>query len=138
MERYLVFGRTDYAEPLVQHGLLEVPGRNGAEAAATARFGADWVELCLVPETACTWVLTEDGARLFVGHEVQVALHVGPPPALLLHPGQVGLAQVAGDRVAELLAHGDAHGVADGVHPDDMGGLGGGQRAAPMSPPWAP
>jgi hypothetical protein len=62
MERYLVFGRTDYAQPLVQHGLLELADPEGAEQAAVDRFGPEWVELCLVPESECKWVVTEGSA----------------------------------------------------------------------------
>jgi hypothetical protein len=59
VERYLVFGRTDYAQPLVQHGFLELEDGSRAEEAATERFGAEWVELWLLPESACTWIVTE-------------------------------------------------------------------------------
>lgn len=59
MESFLVFGRTDYAEPLAELGLLEADGPREAEAASIERFGEQWVELSLVPESTVVWVLND-------------------------------------------------------------------------------
>ncbi|MFQ5426082.1 MAG: hypothetical protein ACE5EV_03270 [Gaiellales bacterium] len=61
MPCYLVFGRRDYVEPLRQVGELEArPG--DAAAASLERFGADWVELTLVPENELVWLLRAEEA----------------------------------------------------------------------------
>ncbi len=59
MGRYLVFARSEYAEPLRHQGDLEVPGGADPAALARARFGDGWVELVLVPESAIEWVMRE-------------------------------------------------------------------------------
>lgn len=59
MSRYLVFGRTAYADPLTQRGELDAPG--DPRDAARRQFGEDWVELSLVPEAAVHWILRADG-----------------------------------------------------------------------------
>ena len=50
---YLVFGRTDYAEPLRQLGTVEAP------ETAHDQFGEGVLELSLVPEPELVWVLRE-------------------------------------------------------------------------------
>ncbi|HXG43082.1 MAG TPA: hypothetical protein VNL95_10215 [Dehalococcoidia bacterium] len=57
MARYLVFGRKDYAEPLRQHGVLEVEGGDPVRQQALRLYGRAWVELVLVPEVDVRWVL---------------------------------------------------------------------------------
>jgi hypothetical protein len=59
VERYLVFARTRYEEPLSQEGTLEVDaGDDADDAAARARerFGDHWLELVLIPTRALFWV----------------------------------------------------------------------------------
>ena len=56
MERYLVFARTRYEEPLSQEGILEVDVGDDAAARATERFGDHWLELVLIPTSALSWV----------------------------------------------------------------------------------
>jgi hypothetical protein len=64
MARYLVFARTEYAEPLTHRGEVEAAdGDEGAEL-ALERHGRDWVELVLVPEAAIRWILRADEARV--------------------------------------------------------------------------
>ena len=53
MTTYLVFGRSEYSEPLRQLGTLETPER------AREEFGADVIELSLVPEAELVWVIRE-------------------------------------------------------------------------------
>ena len=56
MERYLIFARTRYEEPLSQEGTLEVDAGDDAAARATERFGDHWLELVLIPTSALSWV----------------------------------------------------------------------------------
>lgn len=62
MERYLVFARAAYAEPLAYRGALEPPAGESPERAARDAYGAEWVELVLIPEGAITWVVDEPAA----------------------------------------------------------------------------
>jgi hypothetical protein len=55
---FLVFGRTGYAEPLHQLGVLEAEGAR-AEQDSVERYGREWVELSLVPERDVLWILRE-------------------------------------------------------------------------------
>lgn len=57
MERYRVFGRTSYPEPLEFQGVLRAPGDDAAPSVALERFGRDWVELVVIPERAIHWIL---------------------------------------------------------------------------------
>ena len=57
MNRWLVFGRTDYPSPLSCRGELEAPDAAAATAKALAQFGAEWVELSLLPVDAVQWVI---------------------------------------------------------------------------------
>ncbi|MCY4088391.1 MAG: hypothetical protein OXG37_16260 [Actinomycetia bacterium] len=59
MSTYLVFGRSDYAEPLRQLGTLEAPDH----ADARERFGMDVIELSLLPEPEVVWVIHEAAAE---------------------------------------------------------------------------
>jgi hypothetical protein len=60
----LVYGRTEYAEPLEAVGSLE----EGADARAA--FPGDWVELVLIPEADIHWIVRDgkevEGERSFV------------------------------------------------------------------------
>jgi hypothetical protein len=58
MNEYLVFGRTEYAEPLEYQGTLTVDDEE-ARRLAVERFGEEWVELTLVPGREVHWVLGE-------------------------------------------------------------------------------
>ena len=59
MERYRVFGRTEYPEPLEFQGTVTAAGDEAAASAALDRHGRRWVELVLIPERAINWVLGE-------------------------------------------------------------------------------
>jgi hypothetical protein len=56
----LVYGRTEYAEPLVQLGKAEGEDVRGA-------FPGEWVELVTIPENCVVWIVRGgqevDGAR---------------------------------------------------------------------------
>ena len=72
MQRYLVFGRRQYADPLAQQGVLEAPSPEEAGRQALERYGREWVELTLIPEPAIHWVLQgaaerKAGAEAVVG-----------------------------------------------------------------------
>jgi hypothetical protein len=60
MANYLVFARTDYAEPLEHRGNLEAADDGEAKRLAVERFGEEWLELTLVPEREIYWVLREE------------------------------------------------------------------------------
>ena len=55
--RLRVFGRTEYAEPLVEVGTA------AAEDDARTTFEDDWVELVSFPEDAIHWIV-RDGDRV--------------------------------------------------------------------------
>ena len=57
MERYRVFGRTSYPEPLEFQGTLAAADDDAAARAALERHGRRWVELVLIPERAMHWIL---------------------------------------------------------------------------------
>jgi hypothetical protein len=62
MDRYLVFARAAYAEPLSYRGALELPAGESPDLAARETYGVEWVELVLVPEGEITWVVDEPAA----------------------------------------------------------------------------
>jgi hypothetical protein len=57
MERYRVFGRTEYPEPLEFQGTVTAAGDDDAATAALERHGRRWVELVLIPDRAIDWIL---------------------------------------------------------------------------------
>jgi hypothetical protein len=57
MERYRVFGRTTYPEPLEFQGMVTAADDAAAATLALERYGRGWVELVLVPERSIQWVL---------------------------------------------------------------------------------
>ena len=48
-----VYGRTEYAEPLVEYGMIE------DDDDPRAAFDGDWVELVAVPEEAIQWIIRD-------------------------------------------------------------------------------
>lgn len=63
MERYLVFARTEYDEPLEHRGDLEAADDDDAAKLARERYGQDWLEMSLVPVSKAHWAEreTEEG-----------------------------------------------------------------------------
>jgi hypothetical protein len=57
VERYRVFGRTEYPEPLEFQGTVMAAGDDAATTAALERHGRRWVELVLIPERSINWIL---------------------------------------------------------------------------------
>lgn len=71
---YLVFTRTEYAQPLEYLETIEAePGQ--VSLADIPRGDEGWLEVMLVPETAMTWVLRD--ADLVVAAEVAESEEVG-------------------------------------------------------------
>jgi hypothetical protein len=50
-----VFGRTEYAEPLVELGTVDVD----EPADVRAEYGGEWVELVAFPEDAVHWIVRD-------------------------------------------------------------------------------
>jgi 1,2-phenylacetyl-CoA epoxidase PaaB subunit len=69
MERYLVFARAEYDQPLEHRGEVEAAGDEAAARLARERYGEDWLEMSLVPVSKAYWAEkeTEEGEA-----EVQV------------------------------------------------------------------
>lgn len=69
MERYLVFARTEYDEPLEHRGDVEAASDEEAAKLVLERYGKDWLEMSLVPVSKAYWAEreTEEGEA-----EVQV------------------------------------------------------------------
>jgi len=70
VERYLVFARTEYDEPLEHRGDVEAADDDDdAAKLAKERYGQDWLEMSLVPVSKAYWAEreTEEGET-----EVQV------------------------------------------------------------------
>jgi 1,2-phenylacetyl-CoA epoxidase PaaB subunit len=57
VERYRVFGRTDYPEPLEFQGTVTAADDGTAATTALERHGRRWVELVLIPERSILWIL---------------------------------------------------------------------------------
>jgi hypothetical protein len=64
VERYRVFGRTEYREPLEFHGTLTAADDAAAVGSALQRHGREWVELVLIPERAIHWILGPSPAEV--------------------------------------------------------------------------
>ncbi len=59
MERYLVFARTEYDEPLEHRGDVEAASDEEAAKLAHERYGKDWLEMSLVPVSKAYWAERE-------------------------------------------------------------------------------
>jgi hypothetical protein len=64
VNRWLIFGRTEYAQPLRFEGFVEAEGAEEASARALEQKGRDWVELTLILESAVRWVLKDDSEEV--------------------------------------------------------------------------
>ncbi len=56
MNRFLVFGRRGYAEPLAQIGERSADSLPSVKAVG---LGDDWLELVVIPEDAIIWVIRD-------------------------------------------------------------------------------
>ncbi len=59
MERYLVFARTEYDEPLEHRGDVEAASDEAAAKLVLERYGKDWLEMSLVPVSRAYWAENE-------------------------------------------------------------------------------
>lgn len=60
MEKYLVFARTEYDESLEHRGEVEAGSDEEASKAAQEKFGDEWLEMSLVPESKIYWAEREE------------------------------------------------------------------------------
>ena len=69
MDKYLVFARSEYDEPLEHRGEVEASGDEEAAKLAQEQHGKEWLEMVLVPVSKAYWAEkeTEEGEA-----EVQV------------------------------------------------------------------
>ena len=69
MEKYLVFARTEYDQPVEHRGDVEAASDEDATKLAKERYGQDWLEMSLVPvsKAYCAEKETQEGEA-----EVQV------------------------------------------------------------------
>jgi hypothetical protein len=56
----MVFARSLYEQPLSLEGELEAADEPSAARVALERFGGEWVELSVVPESEVRWILRSD------------------------------------------------------------------------------
>ena len=57
MSVWRVYGRTEYAEPLTERGMISASSRELALELVGDRYGDGWVELVLVPEDGIQWII---------------------------------------------------------------------------------
>ena len=58
-EKWVVFARREYKEPLTRIGTLELePGESVADA-AKREHGESWLELVAIPESRIAWAIRE-------------------------------------------------------------------------------
>jgi 1,2-phenylacetyl-CoA epoxidase PaaB subunit len=60
MERYFVFARTEYDEPLEHRGDVEAQDAEEAKKLALENYGGEWLEMLLVPEGEIYWAEREE------------------------------------------------------------------------------
>ena len=66
MERYFVFARTEYDEPLEHRGDVEAEDAEEAKKLALEEYGAVWLEMSLVPASQVYWAEREEGTEVGV------------------------------------------------------------------------
>lgn len=59
MDKYLVFARTEYDQPLEHRGDVEAGSDEEAAKIAQERYGKDWLEMSLVPVSKAYWAEKE-------------------------------------------------------------------------------
>jgi 1,2-phenylacetyl-CoA epoxidase PaaB subunit len=60
MEKYFVFARTQYDEPLEHRGAVEAEEAEEARKVALEEYGEEWLEMWLVPLDQVYWVEREE------------------------------------------------------------------------------
>lgn len=66
MEKYMVFARTEYDEPLEHRGEVEASRVKEASRLVLERYGKDWLEMSLVPVSEIHWAEREEKAEVEV------------------------------------------------------------------------
>jgi hypothetical protein len=66
MERYFVFARTEYDEPLEHRGEVQAEGAEAARKLALEEFGEEWLEMSLVPVSRAYWAEREEETEVGV------------------------------------------------------------------------
>jgi len=66
MERYFVFARTEYDEPLEHRGEVEAGDDEEAKKRALEGYGQDWLEMSLVPVGWVYWAEREEETEVGV------------------------------------------------------------------------
>ncbi len=65
-DKYLVFARTEYDEPLEHRGDVEADNDEEAGKAAIEEHGDSWIEMSLVPESGIYWAEREEEVEVEV------------------------------------------------------------------------
>jgi hypothetical protein len=66
MERYFVFARTEYDEPLEHRGDVEAEDAEEARKLALEEYGGKWLEMSLVPVGRVYWAEREEETEVGV------------------------------------------------------------------------
>lgn len=66
MERYFVFARTEYDEPLEHRGEVEAASAEEARKVALEEYGEEWLEMSLVPVGQVYWAEREEETEVGV------------------------------------------------------------------------
>lgn len=66
MEKYFVFARTEYDEPLEHRGEVEADGAQEAQKLALEAYGEEWLEMSLVPVSQVYWAEREEETEVGV------------------------------------------------------------------------
>ena len=66
MERYFVFARTEYDEPLEHRGEVEAEGAEEAGKLALREYGEEWLEMSLIPTSQVYWAEREEETEVGV------------------------------------------------------------------------
>jgi len=64
MERYFVFARTEYDEPLEHRGHVGAEGDEEARKLALEEYGEEWLEMSLVPLGQIYWAEREEDTEV--------------------------------------------------------------------------
>jgi hypothetical protein len=66
MERYFVFARTEYDEPLEHRGEVEAGDVEEAKKLALEEHGEEWLEMSLVPVSQVYWAERDEETEVGV------------------------------------------------------------------------
>ncbi|MFN8177363.1 MAG: hypothetical protein U0167_05515 [bacterium] len=60
VEKWVVFARREYKEPLTCIGTVELARGEDVKAAAKREHGDSWLELVAIPESRIAWAIREE------------------------------------------------------------------------------